>query len=182
MRWPIFAIFAFAALVVQLSVRNVFTLFSVWGISPDVVAVLAVFVALFANRTSALWACFILGLLVDLAPQAHEASYHVLGPHALGYTAGGYLVLQMRSMVFRRRAITMGFLTLLSLIVASLVIVMLLSIRSWYPGEMPYGPLSDLGRQCLVAVYSAVVAIPLGWLLNATVPLWGFQSANQRRI
>ncbi len=177
MRWPVFIIFAFLAVVAQLSVRNAFTLYSIRGISPDFVAALAVFVALFANRSAALWACWTLGLLVDLAPP-DGSTYHLIGPHALGYAAGGYLVLQLRSMVFRRRAITMGFLTFLALIAASLVAVMLLSIRSWYPNELAYAPLNDLGRRVLIAVYSGVVAIAIGWLLNKSVPLWGFQSRS----
>lgn len=177
MRWPIFAIFAFAAIVAQLSVRNVLTLYALNGISPDLVAALAVFIALFANRSAALWACFILGVLIDLlAPAAGAAAFKVIGPHALGYAAGGYLVLQLRTMVFRRRAITIGFLTVLALIAAALVMVMLLTIRSWYPQAAPYGPLSELGRHALMAVYSGVVAIPVGWLLARTLPLWGFSS------
>jgi rod shape-determining protein MreD len=175
MRWPVFLIFAFAAIVVQLSFRNVFTLHALRGISPDMVAPLAVFIAMFAQRSSALWGAWILGLLLDLAPNDDGSLYHVIGPNALGYPAGAFLVLQLRTMVFRRRALTTGFLTLLFLIVVSLVAVMLLSIRSWYPGATPYTPLSELGTRALVAVYSGVVAIPMGWLLNRTLPLWGYQ-------
>ena len=181
MRWPIFAMFAFVAVVAQLSVRNAMTLYSVLGISPDVVMPLAVFIALFAQRTSALWGCMILGLLMDLAPREHAEPYHLLGIHALGYAAAGYMVLQMRTMVFRRRSVTVGFLTFLGLLVASLVAVMLLAIRSWYPGAEAYGPLSDLGRRFLIALYSGVVAVPVGRLLGLTVPLWGFQSNAPRR-
>jgi rod shape-determining protein MreD len=182
-RWPIFAVFAFAALVLQLSARNALTLYSLWGISPDVVAALVVFVALFAPRTGALWAAWGLGLLVDLSPQDHAGGYYVVGPHALGYTAGAYLVLQLRTMVFRRRALTVGFLTSLALVAASLVAVMLLSIRSFYAGDgaMGYGPMSDLGQRCMIAMYSGLVAVPLGWLLGYTMPLWGFQPAAGRR-
>lgn len=176
MRWAVFAIFAFAALVIQLSLSNVLTLHALRSISPDVVAALAVFIALFASRSAVLWGCWILGLLVDLAPAGDGSAFRIIGPHALGYAAGGYLVLQLRTMVFRRRALTVGFLTALALIAASLVAVMLLSIRCWYPEAAPYGPLSDLGRRMLIALYSGLIAIPLGWALGKTIPLWGFQS------
>jgi rod shape-determining protein MreD len=181
MRWPVFAIFAFTAVVVQLSLRNVLTLRELWGITPDVTACLVVFVALFAHRSAALWGAWMIGLLLDLAPQSVATGYHILGVNALGYTAGAFAILQMRTMVFRRRALTMGFLTVLCVIAASLVTVMLLAIRSWYPGELPYGPLSDFGRRLLIGVYSGLVAIPLGWLLGMTLPLWGFQSSSPRR-
>jgi len=181
MRWPVFAVFAFLAVAVQLSLRSVLTLYSVRGVSPDLVACLAVFIALFAQRSSALWACWILGLLLDLAPPDQPRGYHLLGPHALGYVVGGYFVLLLRTMVFRRRALTVGFLTLIFAGVTSLVIVMLLAVRSWYPGEPTYGALSDLGLRWLAALYTGVVAIAVGWALGATLPLWGFQSGMPRR-
>src|SRR5690606_3649579 len=89
MRWSVFTAFAFVLIVVQVSVRNVFTLEQLRGLSPDLVACLVVFVSLFAHRSSVLWACWILGMLMDLAPSDRGLEYHLLGPHALGYVAGG---------------------------------------------------------------------------------------------
>ena len=168
-------IFGFVLVVIQLSLRNALTLQSLWGISPNVVAPLAVFIALFAHRSAVLWACWILGLLIDLSPQSVGATYHILGVNALAYTAGGYLILQLRTTVFRRRTLTVAFLTALMVVAAALVSVMLLTIRSWYPGELPYRPLVELRNDVLIALYSGVVALPLGWLLNQSFPLWGFQ-------
>lgn len=175
MRWPVLVMFGFVLIAVQLSLRNALTLQSLWGISPNVVAPLAVFVALFAPRSAALWSCWWLGLVLDLAPQAAATPHHLLGINALALTAGGYVILQVRTTVFRRRALTVGFLTLAFLVAAALVAGSLLTIRSWYPGELPYRPLVSLGKSVLAALYSGVIAIPLGWLLNQTFPLWGFQ-------
>lgn len=175
MRWAVFAIFGFVLVVIQLSLRNALTLQSLWQISPNVVAPLAVFIALFAQRSAVLWACWLLGLLVDLSPQSAGATYHLLGVNALAYTAGGYVIMQLRTTVFRRRVLTVGFLTLVFIVAATLVSVMLLTIRSWYPGELSYRPLAGLGKGVLIAVYSGIIAIPLGWLLNQTFSLWGFQ-------
>jgi len=180
-RWPVFAIVAFGFVVVQLSLRNVLTLQSLKQISPDLVACLAVFIALFANRTSALWACWMLGVAMDLAPSDDDPSYVLIGPHALGYVFGGLLVVQLRTMVFRRRAITIGFLTLVFLLATSILAVFLLAVRSWYPGAPEYPAMAELWRRVLIAVYSGVLAIPVGALLNGTMGLWGFQSNAARR-
>ena len=184
MRWPIFGLFAFLLVAAQLSFRNVLTLESVGFITPDVTAALAVFVSLFAHRTAALWACWMLGLAVDLAPQASAASVHVIGPHALGYVFGCYVVLQLRTMVFRRRALTMGLLTFICVLAASIVAVAIFTVRSWYAPDIPLqaGPVSELLRRFGIALYSGLIAIPLGWLLAQSMPIWGFQNANQRRV
>jgi cell shape-determining protein MreD len=175
MRWPVLAVFGFLLIAVQLSLRNALTLHSLWSISPDVVAPLAVFIALFAQRSTVLWACWLLGLVVDLAPQSAASPYHILGVNALAYTGGGYLILQLRTTVFRRRALTVGFLTVLFLVTASLISVTLLMVRSWYPGELPFRPLVEFALGLMISLYSGIVAIPLGWLLHLTFPLWGFQ-------
>lgn len=183
MRWSVFAAFAFILIVVQVSVRNVFTLEQLRGLSPDLVACLVVFVALFAHRSSVLWACWILGMLMDLAPSDRGLEYHLLGPHALGYVAGGYLILQLRTMVFRRRMITMAFLTFTCLVATALVAVSILVLRSGLYSEavLPTGAFRELLFRFGIAIYSALLAMPVGWLLNATMPLWGFQSLSHRR-
>lgn len=183
MRWPVFAFFAFVCVVAQLSLRNVLTLESLGFVTPDIVACLAVFVALFAHRTSALWACWGLGLAMDLAPQLTRDGGHVIGPNALGYVFGGYMVLQLRTMVFRRRAVTLGFLTFVFVLAASVVAVALLTVRGWYAADNPMtsGALEEFMRRSGIALYSGIIAIPLGWLLGGTIRLWGFQSGMSRR-
>jgi rod shape-determining protein MreD len=182
MRWPVFAIFAFAAVVLQLSTRSALRLYSLGSITPDLVACLIVFIALFAQRTSTLWACLLLGLAMDLSPSGADAA-PVIGPYALGYVFGGYIILQLRTMVFRRRAITLGFLTALCVAATSVVVVAIIAIRSWYPGSpaLPHGALGELLYRFAEAVYSGLIGIPVGWLLCLTLPLWGFQAASPRR-
>jgi rod shape-determining protein MreD len=177
MRWPVFAIFAFFTVVAQLSLANVFALSSLGHIVPDLVACLAVFVGLFAPRMTVLWVCWVLGLAMDLAPAAGGGA-PILGPHALGYVFAGYVVLQLRTMVFRRRPLTMGFLTFVCVLAAGVVVVSVLTVRSWYPADpaLPNGPLEEMARRLGIALYSALIAIPLGWLLCSTIPLWGFHT------
>ena len=183
MRWAVFAIIAFAIVALQLSLAGALTLHTVGGLKPNLVAALAVFIALFAHRTSVLWGCWLLGLMLDLGPAATPGPVHVIGPHALGYVFGGFLILQLRSMVFRRRALTLGFLTFVFMVGAAVVAIFILGVRSFYPGEspMPGGALSELVRRMGTALYSGLLAIPFGWLLLTTFPLWNFQSGMPRR-
>jgi cell shape-determining protein MreD len=178
MRWSVFAIFTFVAIVLELSLRNVFRLEKLGGISPSFIACLAVYVSLFAHRLSVMWGCWLLGLLMDLAPAANNAP-PIIGPNALGYVFGGLLILQLRTMVFRRRSITLGALTLTFLLAASIAAVAILVMRGWFYPHSPLmhsGALSELLRRFGITLYSGIVGIPLGWLLLTTLPVWGFQS------
>jgi rod shape-determining protein MreD len=183
MRWPVFLVAAFIVLVLQFSLRDVLTLRTIGSISPDFVASLAVFVCLFAPRSTALWACWLLGLAMDLGPPAGAMKWHLVGPHALGYVFGGYLVLQLRTMVFRRRAITAGLVTCLFLIASGVLATFLLTVRSWYLEDTPlyYAPLGELWERIKIAVYSGLVGVPFGWLLQITIPMWNFVGGASRR-
>jgi rod shape-determining protein MreD len=183
MRWPVFAIFALVLLVAQLSLRSVLTINSAGGVSPDLIACLVVFIALFAHRSSVMWSCWLLGLLVDLAPGGQDLGYRIIGLNALGYVFGGFVVLQLRTMVFRRRAITLGFLAFVCLLAASVVSVALLALRAPVFGEplLPNGALRELWHRIVIATYSGLVAIPFGWVLLNTLSLWGFQAGTPRR-
>ena len=84
MRWSVFAIAAFVVVVAQLSLRDTLILHSAGEIRPDFIACLAVFIALFAERSAALWACWILGLLMDLAPKPGDMQWQPCATSALG--------------------------------------------------------------------------------------------------
>jgi cell shape-determining protein MreD len=183
MRWGVFLLVAFVTLAAQFSLRNVLTLQSIGAVSPDLVACLGAFVSMFAPRATALWACWLLGLIMDLGPPAGQTAWHLIGPQALGYTFGSLLVLHMRVMVFRRRALTAGFVTFLFVLACGLVEVMLLAVRSWYLPDTPlyHGPLGELWIRVKVALYSGLIGMPLGWLLQTTIPAWNFVGGASRR-
>ena len=189
MRWGVFAIFALAVLSIDAGLSDVLRIESLWEIRPNLCGVLAVFVALSAPRIAALWGCFVIGLLLDLSVEyttGGNRGVFLVGPYTLGLMAGGWLVLRARTMVFRRRALTIGVMTLASLLLAQTIIVILLVLRSrsWYPGGPIHWPDTDLGiellRRILIAVYSGLAAVPGGWLLVRTLPLWGFQTSVHR--
>jgi cell shape-determining protein MreD len=202
MRWAVFAALAFIALAAELSLRPVLMFHTIGGISPSFLACLAVFIAMFAPRLTALWSCWLLGLLLDLstpfaasagsvagvpgAPGGGAATYYLIGPYALGYTFAAYMVLQMRPMVFRQRALSIGVMTGLSLLAVALISVAIFVVRSWYAADAGIYSTgvsagSELLRRLGIALYSALVAVPLGWLLLATLPYWGFPTTAHRR-
>lgn len=189
MRWGVFAIVALLVLAIDAGLSDVLRIESLWDVRPNFSSALAVFIALSAPRTAALWACFVIGLLLDLTIEHTAAggrSVYLVGPYALGLLAGGWLVIRGRTMVFRRRALTIGVMTMLCLLVAQVVIVVLLVLRSrsWYPGGAIDWPGTSVGiellRRILIALYSGVAALPAGWLLVRTLSLWGFQTAVHR--
>ena len=189
MRWVVFLIFAVFGIVFDAGFGDVFRIEGLWNIRPSLTAVLVVFVALSAPRTMALWACFVLGLLIDLSSQ-HSADgnriVYLVGPHTLGFFAAGWMVVRGRTMVFRRRPLTIGVMTLGCVLMAQAIVLVVLVVRSagWYPGGVIYWTDTTLGvevlRRILIAVYSGLFAIPAGWLLVRTIPLWGFQSVSHR--
>jgi cell shape-determining protein MreD len=196
MRWTVFLIMAFLALAVDHSFTRVLTVSSeTMEIRPSITPALAVFVALAAPRMAALWACLLLGLLVDLPFQntstvSGAGALVVVGPYALGYVFGGYFICQLRASVFRRRALTIGVLAACLAMAAATVAISCGVIRSWHPASWYAGaPLTwprgsaggELLRQLLCSLASGLVAIPVGWMLIRTVPLWGFQHLTRGR-
>ncbi len=188
MRWSVFAFFAFVFLTAEASLQGVLVLRSVGNIMPSFIAALVVYLCLFAPRTQSLWACWMLGLLIDLmteVPREGGVLGPILGPHALGYVFGGMIVLQFRSALFRRRPMTLAVMTVVFTIAASLVVVSIFAVHSWYPGESLYWaerrPLGELVRRIGGAFYSGAVALMLGTVLMWTHPAWGFQTNQYRR-
>jgi len=189
MRWAIFLIFAVLGIVFDAGFGDVFRIDGLWSIRPSLSAVLVVFVALSAPRTLALWACFVLGLLIDLSTQ-HTAGgnriVYLVGPHTLGFLAAGWMVVRGRTMVFRRRPLTIGVMTLGCVLLAQAIVLAVLVLRSagWYPGGVIHWTDTTLGvevfRRVLIAVYSGLFGIPAGWMLVRTIPLWGFQTGSHR--
>lgn len=184
MRWAVFGVAALLAIAADTSLLRVL---AIGNVHPQVVPIVAVFVLLSAPRLTGLWAALALGVLQDLCtPLADTAGgvHHLLGPHALGALFAANVVLPLRSMVIRRNPLTLGVLAAIYGVAVALVVVALLVVRSWY-GE----PLvtfdgqtapKELLRTGLQALYTAALAVPLGWLLNRSAGIWGFQQTPQR--
>ncbi|MHC4082192.1 MAG: hypothetical protein ACYS15_19580 [Planctomycetota bacterium] len=189
MRWIVFVVAAVIGVVFDTGLNEVLRIEKLGHARPSLCAVVAVFVALSAPRTAALWACFVLGLLLDLSHPltvAENRGVYLIGPYALGYLVGGWLVVSARAMVFRRRPLTIGVMTVACLLAAQLVAVgfYVLRSRQWYPGEPIFwtetSVWAELGVRLLAVLYSGLFAVPIGWLLVQTIGLWGFQTAPHR--
>ena len=154
MRWTVLAAAAYVALVLDVSVRNTLRLDSLHGISPSFVACLLTFVLLFAQRLAALWACWIVGALIDLLPSGSSSDVHVIGPHALGFMFGGMVIIPLRTMVFRRRSLTLGAMTMLFGLASGVAIVAVEAVRHWLVagGEQQWRALRELSFLSLSAL------------------------------
>ena len=191
MRWPVFLIFAWIALALEAGFRDILAIPGLGLISPSAAACLVVFVALFAPRSSALWAAWVLGVLMDLMTEYSRGgnpSVFLIGPYALGYAASALVILQVRILVFRQRILTFALLTFLSLLVTGVVYVAILAVRNVYPEAVQpeyftdsASAMGELGRRFGIAVYSAIIAIPIGAVLMKTIALWTFQTQHVRR-
>lgn len=188
MRWPVFLVFAFVFIIIEMSLRELFVLRSVGHITPSFMIVLMVYVAMFAPRVTALWAAWLMGLLVDLTHPLEQGAEQVgplIGAHALGYVFACFLVLQFRALLFRRRALTLALMTMMAFAAASLVVVFVYAIHGWYPNdELVWAerrPSVELTRRLGIAVYSGVLALVLSRVLGWTLPTWGFRAGSQRQ-
>ena len=186
MRWWVFVLFTVLAVGLDNGFGSVFTLRGAWFLAPSFAGCLVAFIALSAPAPTVVWAGWFVGLLIDLSPGLGEAvgSLHVIGPHALGFALGAWLVLTLRIYVFRRRVLTVAMLTFAVVWAAGVVQVLLGIVRFWLPwagGELvPFG-IGELLHATGNAAYSALLAIPVGWMLIQSISIWRFDYGTTRR-
>lgn len=160
---------------------------SIGPFRPALLPAVVAFVALHGPRRTTLWAAFAAGILVDLLQPSIGAAgvpFHVLGPNALGYAFGATAVLLLRSMVFRRNPLTLGFMTAVLSIGITLVTAAVFSARRFWSDESPpwQGEAVQpwILRQFVADLLSGLWAIPLAWPLNASIERWDFFSVGRR--
>jgi rod shape-determining protein MreD len=124
---------------------------SIKGVRPEALLVLACFAALFARDSQqGLLACWGIGLLKD------AASSGPLGLHGLLFAIAGWAVLQVRQVLFRESPITqlaVGFLAACWVNAAAAIFV---SISA---GGVPFGVL--VGKTLVSALLTAAVTPPV---------------------
>ncbi len=183
MRWSIFILFTYITLVMQDGLR---VLFELDGITPSLVLVLAVYIGLRAPMVSLAWAWILLGVLVDLTYKSWtggdaDTTFALIGPMALGYLFGGFGVVQIRGMVFKDSPLALGVLVFILGIVVHLVAVLLLSIRNLSDPMLQWSASHELVARFFELLYSAVIAVPFGYLLFRSTPIWGFEKNQGSR-
>lgn len=179
MKWLPFAVAAWLALGLELGLapQLAWQLRSVTA-QPSFVLPLAVFVATGAAANHAVWACLVLGLLLDLVwlwPASSSAGgLTVLGPHALGYLLAGQFVLAMRSMMIRRNPLALATLSVVASLVAGVAIVAVFAIRDALGDIVVWSTWTELLGRLASSLYTGVVALAMGFVLLRLAPVFGF--------
>lgn len=184
MNWPVVAIFAYAMLGLELALKPALGL-ETNGIAPSFVLPFIAFIALHAPAMQALWVAFSIGLVLDLTSPHLSADSRVeitvVGPMALGCLGAAYTTLTIRGLLVRRNPLTLIFLALLVALVANLVAVAMISMRSLYDGALVWQPVQEMLRRVMSAGYTALLAAALAVVLMPLAPLFGFHAESHGR-
>jgi hypothetical protein len=175
-KWGLYLVLLVVAVVLDTSFTQVF---AIGEVQPSVTPALVVFVAMYAQRPTLLWAAFVAGLLVDLAqPSLYMGTrpYQLIGPTILGFVFGAAIVLPLRTIVVRKNPLAFAFLVLVFALGAMVVATAIHSARGWYAGTLP--PWMPEGRAlawmwlgfldaCATAVLAIILSFPLHGLIGA---------------
>lgn len=179
MNWFLFAILAYLGFALQLVLTPAWPM---QGHEPMVLLVLLVFIGLQAPPMAVAWSALVLGVCTDILCEDMEVG--LIGPWAIGFLVAGYVVVQLRNLLFRDSMFTIGIMTLIAGIVALLVATTLQVLRS-IPlfGNEPIAAFkaSDaLFFGFFTLLNTAVFAILLGFPLLRTRAMWGFSGRGSR--
>jgi rod shape-determining protein MreD len=175
MRWIPFLALSYVALVLQTSLVHAVTFSSgaVGDVYPDLLALTAVFVALFAREgLDAMLAAWVLGLAADLTTLA------AIGVMPITYALAAGLVFRMREAFFREGLFARASLTLVFCLVAHPLWITAQAALAWRWGGYGWA----LVEAILVSMYTAAVAPPIFWFLGKAEPLlFGPPAGRSRR-
>jgi hypothetical protein len=179
--WIAFIVVAYIFEALQQGLAPAMAIRSRFGsVEPRFDLALLAMVGLFATGRLTVWIWALAGLLVDLLA-VYAGGKLILGPNALGYIAGAYIVLQVRMLVLRTHPISLAFTVVCSGAAAMLVTVAVFSIRNWYDPLPGYSAVAALAADGLGLIYSAIVALLLAWPLIKIAPWLGLPTAKVRR-
>lgn len=203
MNWLIFALLGWVFLGLEIGLKDALAIGPL-GIAPSFVLVLLTVVSMSARPAHALWAAFLMGILLDLTntlPTISTAStaigaggaltggptgggggptITVLGPYALGCTIAAQLIISLRALMIRRNPLTVGFLAAVCGLVTTVVLVAILSIRSRFD-PIVWDASQSLLVHAASSLYTGVVGIAIALFLIPISPLLGMPTQPQRR-
>ncbi|MCK4601413.1 MAG: hypothetical protein KAU28_03035 [Phycisphaerae bacterium] len=160
MRWIPFIILAYPILLVQTTLGRVLIIHSdhLGAVWPDFLAILAVFVALRAKALlDVMLAAWTLGLLVDLTTAGGPGGAAVIGPMAIAYTFGAFVVYRVREAFFREHRLPQVLLTFVFCLLAHWLWV---TIQSLLAGGMSFSIYTRVLLQVvLVSAYTAALML-----------------------
>lgn len=153
--------------------------------TPSFMMVLLVFLAVHGPVKTVPWVGLALGLCVDLlvARPIYEAQAiaTIIGPNAIGFFAASHAVLALRGLMLRRNPFAFLFLCAAGTMLAQLVVVAIMTLRSLLDTAMPAAPSAELLARAGSAVYTGVISLVLGPLLHLAVGWFGFADPFSRR-
>ena len=202
MRWLVFILFSYVALAFDWGLVALFEIDagSFHRLRPSFLLILAVYVAWSAAPSVVPWAMLALGIICDLVPLPTQGSssemltfgprvvadFVVIGPCALGFLVGGFVAQQLKGLMSRHSVLAFAIVVVFCGVFIHLVIVALLTLRGLPitpASPVPHWNAADqLARRFMEILYTALLAIPVGFILMRTDPIWDFPlpQANRR--
>lgn len=184
MNWFVLLFFAWVGFGLEMALLPVFDA-GASGVHPSVVLPLLVFVALHAPRKHALWCAIVLGVSMDLlTPINHDNGGPVtlIGPYALGYLLAAQFIFSVRGMVIRRNPLTIAFLSMIASLIAEILVVALITLRSIVGDSIAWDAGDALIDHSLSSVYTGVAALFLSFIFFALTPAFGFHTVIATRF
>lgn len=159
MRWAVFLLLAWAALGLELSLRKALSLGHT-GIAPSFVFCVVTVIAANAPPAKVYWLAWIMGLLVDatfMLPTQNGADARVIGPYALSFAAGAFLIVSIRTLMYKRSPFAYGFLAIVGSLVAQLGVVAVFTVRSIMFDQLDWSVGHELWTRFASCIYTGVV-------------------------
>jgi hypothetical protein len=171
MNWVVFAIIAWVALGLELSLRKFLALGGT-PIAPSFMLCVLTIIAAYAPMGRVLWLAWALGVAIDLTfvlPMRSGLDARVLGPYAISFVIGAYAMISLRSLLYKRSPFAMGFLAFVGCLITQACVVAILTLRSWWLDDMAWNLWYELWTRMAGSVYTGVlmtVLAPLTPLLQ----------------
>jgi cell shape-determining protein MreD len=164
-RWIFIILLAYAAVLLQTTLVGMvtFNTEALGAIGPDMVAIVAVFLAMHGRQLAdVMIAAWLLGMGLDLTVSGGFGSTTVVGPMGIGYALAAAAIYQIREVLFRDWLVTQAVLTLLFCLLAHGLWLVWQSLAAQ---AVTWGAFGELLLQALlVSIYSALLA-PIGHLM-----------------
>lgn len=182
MNWLIFTLVAYVFLAMQAGLTSLLGIPDAQGVLPNFMLIFAVYIGMMAPGKTVAWGMLVCGLLVNLLPGPVPGGV-VLGPEALGYLAGAFAILQLRTLVFRESVIALSVMVFVVGIFIHLMTVALYTSRGlpFLLGETvpAWNAFQQLEQRFLELIYSAAVAVPIGSILLRLKPMFRFATGSR---
>jgi hypothetical protein len=183
--WLAFALFAWVFLGLEKGLKGALEI-GPSGIAPSFVFGLLTLVAMSAHPVRVAWAAVLLGVAMDLCfehPLKDGAgAVTIIGPYAISYLCGCQLIIALRGLMIRRNPLSMGFLAFAGSLVAGIVMLTILWIRTGLGAPIAFSAKSAFIAVLGSTVYTGLVSVLLALALLPFAHLMGLPVQTQRRF